>query len=70
MNYQYIVKQESSAGDSQFILQKMNLDKLTYLPGQYNNSLGIIFKSNTTSSAKESSDGIHIPELPSCVFFQ
>lgn len=39
MNYQYIVKQESSAGDSQFILQKMNLDKLTYLPGQYNNSL-------------------------------
>ena len=47
MKYQYIVKQESSAGDSQFILQKMNLDKLTYLPGQYNNSLGIIFKSPT-----------------------
>ena len=44
MNYQYIVKQESSSGDSQFILQKMNLDKLTYLPGQYNNSLGIILK--------------------------
>ena len=56
MNYQYIVKQESSAGDSQFILQKMNLDKLTYLPGQYNNSLGIILKILSKTSSTRDTD--------------
>ena len=41
MKYQYITKQESSSSDAAFILKKMNIDKLTYLPGQYNDSLGM-----------------------------
>ena len=39
MNYQYITKQETSAADAAFILDKNGVSHLTYLPGQYADSL-------------------------------
>ena len=39
MNYQYITKQETSAADASFILAKNRIENLTYLPGQYSDSL-------------------------------
>ena len=39
MNYQYITKQETSAADAAFILNKNGVSHLTYLPEQYADSL-------------------------------
>ena len=39
MNYQFITKQETSAADATFILEKNDIQHLTYLPGQYSDSL-------------------------------
>ena len=38
MDYQYIVKQESSEPDSNYVLNKAALDDITYLPPQYESS--------------------------------
>ena len=38
MDYQYVVKQESSESDSNFVLSKASLDDITYLPPQYASS--------------------------------
>ena len=39
MNYNFIAKQESSFTDANYILASIELSNITYLPGQYQDSL-------------------------------
>ena len=39
MNYNFIAKQESSFTDANYILASIKLSNITYLPGQYQDSL-------------------------------
>ena len=38
MNYDYVTKQESSEGDSNYVFEKAELADITWLPAQYSNS--------------------------------
>ena len=71
MNYDYIAKQETSYPDANFILRSANLADITYLPGQYEDSLVILtgIKSWFEDISDEVMIGLYKVYFPDFVLF-